>query len=325
MKRWAAVLACLLLLVGAGSVLGREPGRGRGKDVDANARLIQARAKIAAAKAEEARISRQYAVAAAARDAAAARLSQLLAALWPMRIDALAGGSSGAADWAEADRRYIWARSLYDAARAAQAAQATGAAKAEASRAARDEAAGRLGQSRGEADAAFSEVLSRRMDELELERGTEQTDPAGVLGRALGETDPGQPAETFALPPGGLSRPVGGRLAAAFAPAARPPRHGVVLAAPEGSPVVAAADGRVVYSGVLRGLGRVVIVSHDGALHTVYACLASAEATVGDTVTREGLLGRSGLCGLSKEPGVYFELRFREKALNPAEWFAARR
>lgn len=332
MKRLAAVLACVLVLVGAGSVLGREPGRTHGKDADVAAKLAESRAKVAATRAEEARLSRQYTALAAARDKAAARLARLLAALWPMRVGALSGDlSSGLSDWTEADRRYVWTRSLFDAAREAYAAYAVGSVKATEGRAARDAATERLRLGRKEAGEAFSEALSKRVDEIDRERGPAVADPAGTLHRALGDVeavrnvDPGEKADTFVSPPGGLSRPVSGRVAAAFAPSGRPPRQGVVLAAPEGSPVVAAAEGQVVYAGVLRGLGRVVIMSHDGSLHTVYACLASAEASVGETVARESPLGRSGVCGLAKEPGVYFELRFREKALNPAEWFAARR
>jgi len=98
-----------------------------------------------------------------------------------------------------------------------------------------------------------------------------------------------------------------------------------VLAVPEGSPVVAAADGRVVFTGTLRGLGRVLILAHDDRCHTVYACLSETSLAVGEAVPRQGLIGRSGYCNQTRAPGVYFELRFREKALNPAEWLAVRR
>ncbi len=282
MKRLAAVLACLASLVflaSAGSLAGRESGRKRPNDAEA-ARLAGATARVAAARA-------------ASRDAAAARVSRLLAALWPLRVEGLLGGRE-ALDWAEADRRYVWTRALLEAARAA-----------------------------GEVQAAFPDGAARRMGGTTREPVTASVEPAGRSGPPADEPDaggvPGDP------PPGGLVRPVAGRVAAGFAPSGRPPRQGVVLAAPEGSPVVAAADGLVVFTGMLRGLGRVVILSHDGSLHTIYACLASADAAVGDAVPRGAPLGRSGLCGVAKGPGVYFELRFREKALNPAEWFAARR
>ena len=319
MKRLTAVIACLWLLVGAGAVWGRGSTRPRTTDTVAAARLVEARAKVAATRTEEVRLRQRQAALTAARDAALARLSRLLAALWPLRVGDLSGGRTPAADWAEADRRYVWTRSLFDAARAAQAAYTADSAKAYEGRAALDSAVKRLDLGRGEADAAFSDVLTRRMGELE------PAPAADVLGRTLGEADQGEAAQPFVAPPDGLTRPVDGPVVTAFAPAGRSPRQGVILAAREGSQVVAATTGRVAYSGMLRGLGRVVILSHDGLLHTVYACLASSEASLGDTVSRGGLLGRSGVCGLSGKPGVYFELRFREKALNPAEWFAARR
>nr|HML56242.1 M23 family metallopeptidase [Solidesulfovibrio magneticus] len=123
----------------------------------------------------------------------------------------------------------------------------------------------------------------------------------------------------------GLAWPSQGRVALPFAPSGRDARQGLVLAVPEGSPVTAAADGRVVFTGTLRGLGRVLILAHDDRCHTVYACLSETAVPVGEAVPRQGLLGRSGYCNQTRAPGVYFELRFREKALNPAEWLAVRR
>lgn len=129
----------------------------------------------------------------------------------------------------------------------------------------------------------------------------------------------------FAAPAEGFFPPAPGRVTAAFAPQANPPRQGIVLAASRGETVAAAAEGLVVFVGALRGLGRVVIVSHGARRHTVYGCLEQAAVREGTMVARGDALGQAGYCGLVKAPGVYFELRFREKALNPAEWLAMRR
>ena len=120
----------------------------------------------------------------------------------------------------------------------------------------------------------------------------------------------------------GLAWPANGRLVAGFEQG-REARQGIALATADGETVRAAADGRVVYSGVLRGLGRTVIVAHGLHCHTVYACLAEATVAGGESVARGGALGRAGFCPPTGGRGVYFELRFQEKALNPAEWFVA--
>jgi septal ring factor EnvC (AmiA/AmiB activator) len=121
---------------------------------------------------------------------------------------------------------------------------------------------------------------------------------------------------------GGLSRPARGRVVAGFDPG-RSGRRGVALATDQHAPVRAAARGQVVFTGVLRQLGRVVILRHGDRCHTVYACLSRVSVAWGAVVDANALLGAAGTCPQARGPGVYFELRFGEKALNPAEWFAA--
>ena len=308
-------------------------------------RLSEARARLAAGEAETVRLSRQLAALEAARDAEARRLSDLLAALWPLRAEALASSGLAGADWAEADRRYVWTRALYAQALAARQAFTVAAARVRDGRVARDAAALRLLAGQKEADTAFSEAVSSRVRELESATDGQERDGATVLGQALDATiAPQSPAlpdsraapdarggadhdgpKVFTPPPGGLSWPAAGNVVTPFSAASRQGRQGIVVAVPEGSPVTAAASGRVVFTGLLRGLGRVVILTHEDRCHTVYACLGESTVSVGEAVPREAALGRSGYCSQTRAPGVYFELRFREKALNPAEWLAVRR
>jgi len=303
----------------------------QGKQAGRVPRLAEARVRLAAIETEVARLTKQYETLVQARDAAARRLSSLLGALWPMRAGALAGTPLLGGDWAETDRRYVWTRSVFEAVWEARAAYEAASVKAHEGLLARDAARVRLLSGRKEADAAFSEVVSNRVMELQGQPEAGGHEGPKLLDQALDGTNNGEegangqePAK-FTPPAGGLSWPAVGRVAAGFAPSGQPPRQGIVLAVPEGTPVAAAADGRVVFTGTLRGLGRVVIVSHDARCHTVYACLGQSEASVGDGVARDAPIGWSGFCGPTKAPGVYFELRFREKALNPAEWLAARR
>ena len=336
--------ACLLALaLAATPALARKPAPPAPRAPQA--RLNDARAKLAAGEAETVRLSRQLAALEAARDAEARRLSALLAALWPLRAEALASSGLAGADWAEADRRYVWTRSLYAEALTARQAFEIAAAKVRDGRMARDAAALRLLAGQKEADTAFFEAVSSRVRELESATNAQERDGAAVLGQALDATiAPQTPAlpdsqaapdardgpdhdgpKVFTPPPGGLSWPAAGNVLTPFSAASRQGRQGIVVAVPEGSPVTAAAAGRVVFTGLLRGLGRVVILTHEDRCHTVYACLGESTVSVGEAVPREAALGRSGYCNQTRAPGVYFELRFREKALNPAEWLAVRR
>jgi septal ring factor EnvC (AmiA/AmiB activator) len=322
----------LALVLAAGPALAGKPVPPAPTPAAPKARLDEARARVAAEAAATKRLSRQLASLEAARDVEARRLASLLAALWPLRAESLAGGGSAGSDWAEADRRYVWTKSLYEAAQSARQAFEVAAAKAGQGRLARDDAALRLLAGQQEADKAFSETVASRVRALESTPGAQGGDGANLLGQALetaiapgGSEAPDEGPAVFTPPPGGLAWPAAGKVLAPFAGPNPAYRQGMVLAAPEGASVVAAAAGRVVFTGQLRGLGRVVIVAHDARCHTVYACLGDSVVSVGEAVPGGAALGRSGTCNQTRAPGVYFELRFREKALNPAEWLAVRR
>ncbi len=218
----------------------------------------------------------------------------LLAALWPERVAALAAAQGlEPTDWAASDRLATWTAALI-------------------------QAVGPGGAVREGLAGALPEAASVPADPLDGRLGVLD---GLLLGPDSGDAAPSANGGTCAVMyPGALSWPVQGRQVDGGVRKALP---GLVMATAVGEPVRAAGDGRVVFAGVLRGLGRVVIVSHGPACHTVYAFLARTDVAVGDPVTRKTLLGAAGACPPAGGAGVYFELRFREKALNPTEWFAA--
>ncbi|MFZ9149251.1 MAG: M23 family metallopeptidase [Vulcanococcus sp.] len=82
------------------------------------------------------------------------------------------------------------------------------------------------------------------------------------------------------------------------------------LAAPEGTPVVAALAGRVVSSGLAGGYGLAVEVEHDHPKRrTLYGHLSELYVRAGDRVLQGEVLGRVGSTGLSTGPHLHFELR----------------
>lgn len=83
--------------------------------------------------------------------------------------------------------------------------------------------------------------------------------------------------------------------------------------------VQAVAAGDIAYAGDLRGYGNTVIVDHDGAYLTVYAGLDSLSVSRGNHVADRQSLGRSGALP-GEEPGLYFEIRYHTRPLNPMSW-----
>jgi murein DD-endopeptidase MepM/ murein hydrolase activator NlpD len=83
---------------------------------------------------------------------------------------------------------------------------------------------------------------------------------------------------------------------------------GVDISAPYGTPVSAAADGRVVYAGWLRGYGYTVIIYHGYGFATLYAHLSSISVSYGDRVVKAQIIGRVGNTGRSFGPHLHYEV-----------------
>jgi septal ring factor EnvC (AmiA/AmiB activator) len=324
MRKIAAILACLVLLGSAGAVMGRRAAPD-GAGEDPAVRLSTARSRVAAGRAEIDRLDKRQRALEVSRDTTTRRLGALLRALWPLRLGSLAERVTGLSSWAEADRRYVWLRALYAATGRALATRGAEDRQVTSGEKVREQARQRQETRRQEADAAFSGLVGARLSSL-TPPGASDEETVAALGRALDDAAAdglGSEGRMCAdLSRGGLAWPARGRVAAAFDPN-RAGRRGLTMATAQKAEVRAAARGRVVFTGVLRRFGRVVILAHGEQCHTVYACLDQVSAVPGEDVDREAVLGLAGVCPLADGPGVYFELRFRKKALNPAEWFAA--
>jgi len=102
-------------------------------------------------------------------------------------------------------------------------------------------------------------------------------------------------------------------------------RHGVMhdgvdIAAPAGTPVHAAADGRVIYAGRFRGYGNVVIVQHANHYATVYGHNSVNEVHKGQKVFRGQVISKVGTTGRTTGPNLHFEVRRDNVASNPLNY-----
>ena len=96
---------------------------------------------------------------------------------------------------------------------------------------------------------------------------------------------------------------------------------GVDLAAPLGTPVLAAADGIVVaVAHTLVGYGNYVMVAHGGGVITLYAHLLETDVYSGERVTRGQRIGREGSTGLSTGPHLHFEVRVYDQVVDPLRY-----
>lgn len=98
---------------------------------------------------------------------------------------------------------------------------------------------------------------------------------------------------------------------------------GVDFAAPNGTPLYAAADGVVTYAGWSSGYGRLVKIQHEFGIETRYAHMSKLRAKVGQRVSRGDRIGDMGASGRVTGVHLHYEIRVGGKAVNPMIYIKA--
>ena len=115
------------------------------------------------------------------------------------------------------------------------------------------------------------------------------------------------------------------RISSNFNPNRRHPKlntirahRGVDYAAPTGTPIKAAGDGKIIHRGRKGGYGNTVILQHGGNITTLYAHLSRfAKARNGSRVRQGQVIGYVGATGLATGPHLHYEYRRSGVHMNP--------
>lgn len=121
-------------------------------------------------------------------------------------------------------------------------------------------------------------------------------------------------------PPAAVGRfiwPTQGVLTSHYGPRNNSFHDGIDIAAPAGTPIVATAPGEVIYSGVLRGYGKVIILRHANGYASVYAHNSRHYVKQGQSVKQGQKIAAVGKTGRATGPNLHFEIRRNNKARNP--------
>ncbi len=130
-------------------------------------------------------------------------------------------------------------------------------------------------------------------------------------------TGPVVPARSIAL-----QWPAAGKVIQGFDPTAN---KGINIGGADGSPVNAAAAGKVVYAGDgLRQYGNLLIIKHDADYLTVYAHNRSLLVKEGDSVKQGQPIATMGSTGSDSGVMLHFELRYRGKTIDPMPYLVKR-
>ena len=178
-------------------------------------------------------------------------------------------------------------------------------------------------------------LLSREREQAARERRevSQLTDKATRLERLL-ETlarqstgqEPVDPAGGIRPWKGVLDWPVKGTIVETFGRHRHPKfdtwtvSNGVAVSVPMGTPVRAVYAGKAVYAQWLAEYGNLVILDHGDGMLTLYAWLQAVMVRAGTPVPVGAEIGTTGYGPGRDEPGLYFEVRDRQKAADPVAW-----
>ena len=111
--------------------------------------------------------------------------------------------------------------------------------------------------------------------------------------------------------------PTTGVISSHFGPRWGTLHQGIDIAAPAGTPIVAADGGEVIFTGWFYGYGNLIRILHDNDHLTYYAHLSSIDVSVGDRVYRGQFIGRMGMTGFASGNHLHFEIRIDGVPVDP--------
>lgn len=129
-----------------------------------------------------------------------------------------------------------------------------------------------------------------------------------------------QNARGFSRLQGSLRKPVSGSVTGRFGQARESGGtwRGIFIATPPAG-VQSIAAGEVAYVSNLRGYGTTVVIDHGDGYLSVYSGLSGVSVGSGSQVAARQTIGTSGTLPAG-EQGLYFEIRYRSRAINPLSW-----
>jgi septal ring factor EnvC (AmiA/AmiB activator) len=156
---------------------------------------------------------------------------------------------------------------------------------------------------------------SRRL--LDLIRESSKTDSYSATG--------------FSKLKGRLPWPVNGQVAIPYGSQKDPQfdtpvfRNGVHIRTNSAADATSVHSGKVIFAEWFKGFGQLVIVNHGGGYHSLYGNLSEIFSHVGDIIKENQVIGKVGTSGILNAPGLYFEIRYKGKPLDPTQWLKRKR
>jgi septal ring factor EnvC (AmiA/AmiB activator) len=97
-------------------------------------------------------------------------------------------------------------------------------------------------------------------------------------------------------------------------------RNGIHIQTEPSAEARSVYPGKVIFAEWFKGFGQLIIVNHGSGYHTLYGNLSEIFSRVGDIIKENHVIGRVGTSGMLNAPGIYFEIRYKGKPLDPTQW-----
>jgi len=169
---------------------------------------------------------------------------------------------------------------------------------------------------RGQRQAALDEVNSR-VDHLEGIQADLQAEIQQQIAEATLGVSPLPAGPAGAPSAAGMIWPVDGILTSGFGYRWGSMHEGIDIAAPEGTPIRAAASGAVILAAYTGGYGNYTCLDHGGGLSTCYGHQSGFAVSSGSSVSQGDIIGYVGSTGHSTGPHLHFEVRVGGAAVDP--------
>ncbi len=255
-------------------------------------------------------------------------LTALLGNIWPIFLESQGKGLAELMQWSDLDREMTWLRAIYRQVEETYSLLQVQSAELSASLASlqklKDEFQAGLSQVNNTKNQLLNEKLGflKDLQEIRAQKLADEEMIAEIID-VIDSLDYQLSVAThkeFETLKGHLIWPARGRLVSSYNPSNDPPHNGLSISLEENSTVQAISWGKVMHNNTLRGFGRVVILLHGEDYYTLYAYLSESSLQIGQEVEKGEVIGRSGYYPQIDNHGIYFELRFKQKAINPIPW-----
>jgi murein DD-endopeptidase MepM/ murein hydrolase activator NlpD len=118
-------------------------------------------------------------------------------------------------------------------------------------------------------------------------------------------------------PPASFIWPVSGPITSPFGMRWGTLHPGIDIGVPSGTPIHAAASGKVIWCGWMSGYGNLVMIDHGGGIASLYGHQTRVAVSCGQSVTQGEIIGYSGCTGFCTGPHVHFEIRVNGSPVDP--------